>query len=169
MLLRSSSTTIIALYSSLLLPIVAQALSSTDTSSNMSTTSSVALRSVKQILPAAPRHWVGDGFHVHPVFSNKAFTEELSPFLMFDYAVPQRFEPNNGSPRGVGQHPHRGFETVTIAFKGEVEHADSVGNRDVIKPGDVQWMTVDAALFTKSFIAMSFQRRVENSKCVSCG
>mmetsp|Transcript_16841 Transcript_16841/g.27516 ORF Transcript_16841/g.27516 Transcript_16841/m.27516 type:complete len:345 (-) Transcript_16841:38-1072(-) len=159
MLLRSSSTTIIASYSSLLLPIVAQALSSTDTSSNMSTTSSVALRSVKQILPAAPRHWVGDGFHVHPVFSNKAFTEELSPFLMFDYAVPQRFEPNNGSPRGVGQHPHRGFETVTIAFKGEVEHADSVGNRDVIKPGDVQWMTAGRGIIHQEFHSNEFSKK----------
>ena len=99
-----------------------------------------SLRSVKQILPATPKHWVGDGFNVHPVFGNKAFTEELSPFLMFDYATPKEFKPNSGKPRGVGRHPHRGFETVTIAFQGEVEHADSMGNRDTIKAGDVQWM-----------------------------
>lgn len=99
----------------------------------------MSLRSVKQILPATPKHWVGDGFNVHPVFGNKAFTEELSPFLMFDYGTPKNFKPNNnGNPRGVGRHPHRGFETVTIAFQGEVEHADSVGNQGVIKPGDVQ-------------------------------
>jgi len=146
----------------LLLPIV-QALSSTNASSSSSSsimsTSSAALRSVKQILPAAPRHWVGDGFHVHPVFSNKAFTEELSPFLMFDYAVPEHFKPNNGSPRGVGQHPHRGFETVTIAFKGEVEHADSMGNRDVIKPGDVQWMTAGRGIIHQEFHSNEFSKK----------
>lgn len=124
----------------------------------MSTTSS-ALRSVKQILPAAPRHWVGDGFHVHPVFSNKAFTEELSPFLMFDYAAPKHFKPNTGSPRGVGQHPHRGFETVTIAFKGEVEHADSVGNQDTIKPGFVQWMTAGRGIIHQEFHSHEFSKR----------
>ena len=70
-----------------------------------------------------------------------AFTEELSPFLMFDYAAPKDFPPNRGKPKGVGQHPHRGFETVTLAFQGEVEHKDSTGNEGVIGPGDVQWMT----------------------------
>jgi len=121
--------------------------------------SSSALRSVKQILPASPRHWVGDGFHVHPVFSNKAFTEELSPFLMFDYAPPQYFKPNDGSPRGVGKHPHRGFETITIAFQGEVEHADSVGNRDVIKPGDVQWMTAGRGIIHQEFHSNEFSKK----------
>ncbi len=156
MRLRSS----IIILSSLLLPIV-QALSSTNASSNNNNMStSVTLRSVKQILPAAPRHWVGDGFHVHPVFSNKAFTEELSPFLMFDYAVPKQFKPNNsGQPRGVGQHPHRGFETVTIAFKGEVEHADSMGNRDVIKPGDVQWMTAGRGIIHQEFHSNEFSKK----------
>ncbi len=67
---------------------------------------------------------MGDGFHVKPVFANKAFTQDLSPFLMFDYGAPRRFEPT-ARRLGVGEHPHRGFETVTIAFQGEVEHGDS--------------------------------------------
>lgn len=117
------------------------------------------LRSVKQILAAPPTHWVGDGFKVFPVFADKAFTEELSPFLMFDYAAPKKFPPNSGTPKGVGQHPHRGFETVTIAFNGEVEHADSVGNRGVIQPGDVQWMTAGRGIIHQEFHSTEFSQR----------
>ena len=122
--------------------------------------SPVLLRSVKHILPAAPKHWVGDGFHVHPVFANKAFTEELSPFLMFDYAPPTKFPPlkKGQHPRGVGQHPHRGFETVTVAFQGEVEHADSVGNRDIIRAGDVQWMTAGRGIIHQEFHGEEFSK-----------
>jgi len=121
----------------------------------------MSLRSIKQILPAAPKHWVGDGFNVHPVFGSKAFTEELSPFLMFDYAPPKRFEPikSRQNPKGVGQHPHRGFETVTVAFQGEVEHADSVGNQDVIGPGDVQWMTAGRGIIHQEFHSQEFSER----------
>ena len=86
-------------------------------------------KEIREILKAPPRHWVGNGFHVFPVFHNRAFTKELSPWLMFDYAAPKEFSPSY-ERRGVGQHPHRGFETITIAFNGEVEHGDSVGNRD---------------------------------------
>lgn len=123
--------------------------------------SNMTLRSVKQILPATPRHWVGDGFNVHPVFQNKAFTKEMSPFLMFDYAPPKNFTPikSGQHPRGVGRHPHRGFETVTIALQGEVEHADSVGNRDVIKPGDVQWMTAGRGIIHQEFHSNEFSKR----------
>lgn len=74
---------------------------------------------------------------MHPVFADKAFTEEMSPFLMFDYAAPKKFPPTS-KRLGVGEHPHRGFETVTIAFQGEVEHKDSAGNCGIIGPGDVQ-------------------------------
>ena len=95
------------------------------------------MRSIQQILPRTSPHWVGDGFHVFPIFSHLAFTKKVSPFLMFDYAAPEYFAPTR-KKRGVGQHPHRGFETVTIAFQGEVEHADSIGNTGVIKEGDVQ-------------------------------
>ena len=87
---------------------------------------------------------------MYPVFHNKAFTKALSPWLMFDYAAPKEFTPSY-QRRGVGKHPHRGFETVTIAFQGEVEHADSVGNRDVIGPGDVQWMTAARGIIHEEF------------------
>lgn len=117
------------------------------------------LRSVRQIMPQTPRHWVGDGFHVHPVFANKAFTEEMSPFLMFDYAPPKSFPPNSGPPKGVGQHPHRGFETVTIAFDGEVEHKDSHGGHDIIKKGDVQWMTAARGIVHQEFHSKEFSER----------
>ena len=109
-------------------------------------------QSIKQILPAPRAHWVGNGFHVLPVFADKAFSEELSPFLMFDYAAPEEFGPTHtGRPKGVGQHPHRGFETVTLAFQGEVEHADSLGNRGVIGSGDVQWMTAARGIIHQEF------------------
>lgn len=71
-------------------------------------------RSVRKIMERPSKHWVGDGFHVYPVFGSLAFTNELSPLLMFDYAEPKKFNANISTrPRGVGQHPHRGFETVT--------------------------------------------------------
>ena len=102
------------------------------------TSAAHGVRAVRKVMSAPPRHWVGDGFHVYPVFNQLAFSEELSPWLMFDYASPEHFGPSRGKRRGVGQHPHRGFETVTIAFQGEVEHHDSVGNRGVIGPGDIR-------------------------------
>jgi len=82
---------------------------------------------------------VGDGFPVRTVFPSNG-VKELNPFPMLDYAGPARFEPSN-RPRGVEEHPHRGFETVTIAYQGSVDHRDSGGNAGTINPGDVQWMT----------------------------
>jgi redox-sensitive bicupin YhaK (pirin superfamily) len=114
-------------------------------------------KEIKEILRAPPQHWVGNGFHVFPVFHNKAFTKELSPWLMFDYAAPKAFKPSY-ERRGVGQHPHRGFETITIAFQGEVEHGDSCGNRDVIGPGDVQWMTAARGIIHEEFHSTDFQQ-----------
>lgn len=117
-------------------------------------------KTVREICRKPPKHWVGNGFHVYPVFANKAFTSELSPFLMFDYAAPKEFPPSKSRDRrGVGQHPHRGFETVTIAFQGEVEHADSVGHTDVIKPGDVQWMTAGRGIVHEEFHSTEFSNR----------
>ena len=86
---------------------------------------------------------------------------------MFDYAAPRHFPPNNGPARGVGQHPHRGFETVTIAFDGEVEHADSVDNRGVIKSGDCQWMTAGRGIIHQEFHSTEFSKRggTFESKC----
>src|SRR6478672_12465732 len=84
-------------------------------------------------------HWVGDGFHVRNLFPSNGLEDQVSPFLMLDYAGPTVFGP--GAPRGVGEHPHRGFETVTIAYQGSIAHRDSAGHSGVIRPGDVQWMT----------------------------
>lgn len=114
-------------------------------------------KTIKEIFRKPDSHWVGDAFHVYPVFSDKAFTQELSPFLMFDYAAPKDFPPTSRR-RGVGQHPHRGFETVTLAFQGEVEHADSEGNRDVIGPGDVQWMTAARGIVHEEFHSTAFAK-----------
>lgn len=123
--------------------------------------SAAAQKTIKEICRKPPRHWVGDAFHVYPVFANKAFTSELSPFLMFDYAAPKEFPPekNPNHRRGVGQHPHRGFETVTVAFQGEVEHADSEGNSGVIGPGDVQWMTAARGIIHEEFHSTEFSKR----------
>jgi hypothetical protein len=106
---------------------------------------------------APARHWVGDGFPVHGMFGYQAGAEERSPFLMLDYAAPTRFEPT-AARRGVGQHPHRGFETVTIVYDGEVEHRDSTGKGGVIGPGDVQWMTAGAGILHEEFHSSSFAR-----------
>lgn len=118
-------------------------------------------RTVRRILPRSHPHWVGDGFKVYPVFADLAFTKEISPFLMFDYAEPKRFDakPVGTKPLGVGQHPHRGFETVTIAFQGEVEHQDNAGNSGVIGPGDVQWMTAGRGILHEEYHSKSFTEK----------
>jgi redox-sensitive bicupin YhaK (pirin superfamily) len=90
-------------------------------------------------------HMVGDGFPVRNLFPSNDLDREVSPFLMLDYAGPQYFAPTD-HPRGVGEHPHRGFETVTIVYEGVVAHRDSAGNSGVIGPGDVQWMTAAAGI-----------------------
>jgi redox-sensitive bicupin YhaK (pirin superfamily) len=99
-----------------------------------------ARRAVEEIVEPPPGHWVGDGFPVRTLLSYDGDPAATSPFLLLDYAAPREFPPTKGR-RGVGSHPHRGFETVTIAYQGEVEHRDSAGNRGRIGPGDVQWMT----------------------------
>jgi redox-sensitive bicupin YhaK (pirin superfamily) len=90
-------------------------------------------------------HWVGDGFPVRSIFTYNDLAKEISPFLLMDYAGPAEFPPTN-QRKGVGEHPHRGFETVTIVYSGEVEHRDSAGGGGLIQPGDVQWMTAAAGL-----------------------
>lgn len=117
-----------------------------------------AMKGIMDIMPAPRPHWVGDGFHVYPVFNDLAFTSHLSPFLMFDYAAPRMFKPTSRR-LGVGRHPHRGFETVTIAFQGEVEHGDSVGNRGVIGPGDVQWMTAGSGIVHEEYHSDAFAQQ----------
>ena len=96
------------------------------------------------------RHWVGDGFPVRSLFSYQDHAKSLSPFLLLDYAGPAEFQPTR-SRRGVGLHPHRGFETVTIVYQGEVAHQDTAGNGGLIGPGDVQWMTAGAGLMHEEY------------------
>lgn len=99
----------------------------------------------------APRgHWVGDGFPVRSLFSHMSGRSETTPFLMLDYGGPHHFEPAT-RPRGVDVHPHKGFETVTIVYEGEVEHGDSTGRGGVIGRGDVQWMTAGDGILHKEF------------------
>ncbi|MGN6580323.1 MAG: pirin family protein [Bordetella sp.] len=107
---------------------------------------------------SAPRqHWVGDGFPVRSLFGYDGLGRQLSPFLLLDHAAPTRFEPA-AQPRGVGQHPHRGFETVTIVYQGEVEHRDSTGAGGLIGPGDVQWMTAGGGIIHEEFHSREFTR-----------
>lgn len=103
-------------------------------------------------------HWVGDGFPVRSLFDYQGLGRQLSPFLMLDHAGPVDFAPA-ARPRGVGQHPHRGFETVTIVYEGEVAHRDSTGQGGVIGPGDVQWMTAGAGILHEEFHSEAFTRQ----------
>ena len=107
---------------------------------------------------SAPRqHWVGDGFPVRSLFSYDSHGEHVSPFLLLDYAGPAQFAPAN-KPRGVGVHPHRGFETVTIVYQGEVAHRDSTGAGGRIGPGDVQWMTAASGILHEEFHSPEFTK-----------
>lgn len=117
------------------------------------------MRNIKKIYSAPQKHWVGDGFHVSPLFSHMGEDKNTSPFLMLDYSLPAQFEPNYGAPRGVGSHPHAGFETVTIALQGEVAHRDSTGGGGVIGTGDVQWMTAGKGIVHQEFHSEAFSKR----------
>ena len=103
-------------------------------------------------------HWVGDGFPVKSLFSYDRLGQAVSPFLLLDYAAPYEFKPTT-MKHGVGSHPHRGFETVTIAYKGEVEHKDSAGGGGTIKTGDVQWMTAGAGVVHEEFHSSEFAEK----------
>ncbi len=102
-------------------------------------------------------HWVGDGFPVRSLFSYDTLGARISPFLLLDYAGPHRFAPT-AERRGVRQHPHRGFETVTIVYDGEVEHRDSAGNGGVIGPGDVQWMTAGGGIIHEEYHSPAYAK-----------
>jgi len=102
-------------------------------------------KKVVEIHRCGLRHWVGDGFPVRNLIPGNSVGEQLSPFLLLDYAGPETFPPTD-QPRGVGEHPHRGFETVTIVYDGVVAHRDSTGSGGVIGPGDVQWMTAASGI-----------------------
>lgn len=116
------------------------------------------MKQLSRVHRASQAHWVGDGFPVRNMFSYGRNGEEISPFLLLDYAGPQDFEPAS-RPRGVEQHPHRGFETVTIVYQGEVEHSDSAGNSGMIGPGDVQWMTAAKGILHEEMHGRDFTRK----------
>jgi redox-sensitive bicupin YhaK (pirin superfamily) len=114
-------------------------------------------KAVLGVHPSPKGHWVGDGFPVRSLFSYDNLGQHLSPFLLLDYAGPAQFAPA-ARPRGVGEHPHRGFETVTIVYQGEVAHRDSVGNAGLIGAGDVQWMTAASGILHEEFHSPAFTR-----------
>jgi len=116
------------------------------------------MKKVISIHRGPPAHWVGNGFHVRSLFMYDGQAETISPFLLLDYAAPEAFA-SSERPRGVGRHPHRGFETVTIAYQGGVEHRDSAGNHGVIGPGDVQWMTAASGIVHEEWLEGAFNRR----------
>ncbi len=116
-------------------------------------------RPIEGIYQAPGLHWVGDGFRVAGYFSHiPDAVEKLSPFLLLDYNPPHQYSPTD-KPRGVGVHPHRGFETVTIAWEGSVAHHDSAGGGGVIGPGDVQWMTAASGVLHKEYHEREFSKR----------
>jgi redox-sensitive bicupin YhaK (pirin superfamily) len=122
----------------------------------MSTTTTTQKKVIGTYGPGST-HWVGDGFPVRNLFPSNGIQLEVSPFLMLDYAGPQYFKPA-AQPRGVGEHPHRGFETVTIAYQGSVGHRDSAGNSGVIYPGDVQWMTAASGVLHEEMHEAEFTK-----------
>lgn len=125
----------------------------------MSDTLTLTRKSVLSTRSAPGRHWVGDGFPVHGLFGYSGEgVAERSPFLMLDYAAPTEFKPTTHR-RGVGSHPHRGFETVTIVYDGEVEHRDSTGAGGVIGTGDVQWMTAGGGIIHEEFHSAGYAAR----------
>ena len=115
------------------------------------------MRDILETTTAPRGHWVGDGFPVRSLFSHMSGRSETTPFLMLDYGGPHEFAPA-AQPRGVVVHPHKGFETVTIVYQGEVEHGDSTGRGGVIREGDVQWMTAGDGILHKEFHSQDFTR-----------
>lgn len=118
----------------------------------------ISVKKLRCIQRSVGRHWVGNGFPVRTLFSYPNLGPVLSPFLLLDYAGPMEFPPTT-ERLGVGEHPHRGFETVTIVYEGEVEHRDSSGGGGRIGPGDVQWMTAASGLVHEEFHGRDFARR----------
>ncbi len=115
------------------------------------------MKKVLGVYGAPGQHWVGDGFPVRSMFSYHTHGKHLSPFLLLDHAGPAQFKPTTGR-RGVGEHPHRGFETVTIVYEGEVDHRDSTGAGGHIGPGDVQWMTAGSGILHEEFHSAAFSK-----------
>jgi quercetin 2,3-dioxygenase len=121
-------------------------------------TKGINIKSIEKIIAPPPVHWVGDGFKVHGFFPHGPLTgERMSPFFLLDYNAKVDFPPRE-EPFGVGPHPHRGFETVTIAYKGKVAHHDSRGGGGIIGEGDVQWMTAGSGLLHKEYHEQEYNR-----------
>src|SRR5271156_6203069 len=119
----------------------------------------VQFRSVEGIHKSTTFHWVGNGFHVSTYFpSARLPSERVSPFVLMDYGPPRDFTPLARGKRGVGWPPHRGFETVTLAWEGAVAHRDNAGHAGVIRPGDAQWMTAGAGIFHEEYHEEAFTR-----------
>jgi redox-sensitive bicupin YhaK (pirin superfamily) len=119
-----------------------------------------ALRSVDGIHKSTTFHWVGNGFHVSTYFPSQNLpAQRTSPFVLMDYGPGKDFPPAAQGKRGVGWHPHRGFETVTLAWEGAVAHRDNAGHAGVIGPGDVQWMTAASGIFHEEYHEEEFTRR----------
>jgi quercetin 2,3-dioxygenase len=117
-------------------------------------------RSVEGIHRSNTFHWVGNGFHVSTYFPSRNLpSERVSPFVLMDYGPPKEFGPLARGKRGVGWHPHRGFETVTLAWEGAVAHRDNAGHAGLIGPGDVQWMTAGAGIFHEEYHAEELTRQ----------
>jgi len=121
----------------------------------------MSIKSIEAVLPPDNLHFVGDGFRVYGILGRKEplSMKRMSPFLLLDYAPVHYFPPNNGAPRGVGPHPHRGIETVTIAYKGKVEHNDSTGAGGIIEEGGVQWMTSGSGILHKEYHEKNFSKK----------
>jgi len=115
------------------------------------------MKNIASIIREGDSHWVGDGFPVRTMFTYNTSELDISPFLLLDYAGPHEFTPST-VPRGVGKHPHRGFETVTIVYQGELEHQDTAGNAGRIGPGDVQWMTAGRGVLHEEMHSGAFTR-----------
>jgi quercetin 2,3-dioxygenase len=117
-------------------------------------------KNIEAILPPPAFHMVGDGFRVHNFFPSqpKIGMMGMSPFFLMDYGAKWQVPPSD-TPKGVGVHPHRGFETVTIAYHGKVAHHDSAGNSGVIGEGDVQWMTAGAGVLHKEYHEKEFSKK----------
>lgn len=116
------------------------------------------MRSIERVFRGMPHHWVGDGFRVSNYFPAAGdFIKRMSPFFLLDYHSPHHYEPTTRR-RGVGTHPHRGFETVTIAYQGSIAHRDSAGNGGVINPGEVQWMTAGGGVLHNEYHHESFAK-----------
>ena len=123
------------------------------------------MRQILGIYSAPRQHWVGDGFPVRSMLSHHAQGQHINPFILLDYAGPMTFT-STTERRGVGQHPHKGFETVTIVYEGEVEHRDSTGAGGIIGPGDVQWMTAASGILHEEYHSPAFAKTGGNFEMV---